>query len=179
MFTRAVMPRSQATHRLRAAIKTFVNAIPVNQTISLAVPTSNSRPSRPPSQAQQRALCCDATCAGYSACGSGMHFKSGRATIAGNTDSACCDTDVTGKCSGNTASSSDVACGTNKQLKSGSASITGNTVAACCDDVCSGFSCPSGYHYKSSYTTIVGNAQAACCDQDITGKCGGDRKSVV
>jgi hypothetical protein len=55
LFTRAVTPRSQATHRVRAAIKTFVNAIPVNQTISLALPTSNSRPSRPPSQALQRA----------------------------------------------------------------------------------------------------------------------------
>ena len=83
------------------------------------------------------AACCDDACSAFT-CPSGEHLKSNAAEIAGDSAGDCCNTDVTGKCSGNTDSSEDVTCGANKMLRSNSNTITGSNVATCCEDTITG-----------------------------------------
>merc|ERR1719412_1191472 len=126
--------------------------------------------------------CCDDVCSGVT-CVSGSHLKANAANIRGTSTAAggvCCDSDITGRCSGNT-NSVDFSCGANKILKANSNSITGNTETACCDDACSGVTCVSGSHLKTNAASIRGTSTAAsgvCCDLDITGKCNGNTNSA-
>merc|ERR1740122_802482 len=126
--------------------------------------------------------CCDDVCSGVP-CVSGSHLKANAANIRGTSTAAggvCCDSDITGRCSGNT-NSVDFSCGANKILKANSNSITGNTVPACCDDACSGVTCVSGSQLKANAASIRGTSTAAsgvCCDLDITGKCNGNTNSA-
>merc|ERR1719412_2083368 len=126
--------------------------------------------------------CCDDVCSGVT-CVSGSHLKANAANIRGTSTAAggvCCDSDITGRCSGNT-NSVDFSCGANKILKANSNSITGNTVPACCDDACSGVTCVSGSQLKANAASIRGTSTAAngvCCDSVITGKCSGNTNGV-
>merc|ERR1712032_1571587 len=101
------------------------------------------------------AACCDTACSAHT-CSTGKHSKINAASIRGATDALCCDLDITGKCSGNTVSSTDVTCGTNKILKSNAAAIAGTNEAACCDTTCSAHSCSPGKHPKSNAASIIG-----------------------
>merc|ERR1740116_231966 len=127
--------------------------------------------------------CCDDVCSGVT-CVSGSHLKANAANIRGTSTAAggvCCDSDITGRCSGNT-NSVDFSCGANKILKANSNSITGNTVPACCDDACSGVTCVSGSQLKANAASIRGTSTAAngvCCDSVITGKCSGNTNGVA
>merc|ERR1712232_484151 len=111
------------------------------------------------------AACCDTTCAAHT-CGAGKHLKNTAASIVGAADNLCCDTDITGKCSGNTASSTDVTCGTNKILKSNAAAITSTAIADCCDHSCASFVCGTGLYLKASPATIAGAYKESCCSTD-------------
>jgi len=123
--------------------------------------------------------CCDAACSGVT-CVSGSHLKANAANIRGTSTAAggvCCDSDITGRCSGNTNSANDFSCPANHILKAGSSSITGNTECACCDQACIVYACPLGSHLKDNAASIRGSSNAACCESDITNLCTGNTHS--
>merc|ERR1719464_1925940 len=123
--------------------------------------------------------CCDDVCSGVT-CVSGSHLKANAANIRGTSTAAggvCCDSDIAGRCSGNTNSANDVSCPANHILKAGSSSITGNTACACCDQACIVYACPLGSHLKDNAASIRGSSNAACCESDITNLCTGNTHS--
>jgi hypothetical protein len=130
------------------------------------------------------ATCCDRKCEGTGnttsptnpkiACPSGMHDKTGYATISGSTVQECCDPDIVGKCTGNSPGyTADVVCPAGQHLKPNSNTNVGMTQAQCCDlNKCSGnpdtnddVNCPAGYEYKSNSANINGYTNSVCCDQ--------------
>ena len=145
--------------------------------------------------ALKKEQCCDATisgkCAGNSKtatgleastpagtfqfkCGTGKHLKANPATVTGATELLCCDTDVAGKCSGNTATATDLA----EVAVAGSLTQDGgvaDTAAAIVGTF--QFACGSGYLVHSSADALSGATPSLkkdqCCEK-LYGKCSGN-----
>merc|ERR1712159_833604 len=116
----------------------------------------------------------------------------------------CCTEDVSGKCSGNTASATDLAeqandgyqfaCGAGFTVKASSVSLSGSDAAAkkaaCCDanQACGAATCPAGYTAKSSASATAcagstcdfssGSDKGTCCDA-VSGKCSGNAATAT
>jgi hypothetical protein len=118
--------------------------------------------------------CCTAQCLA-SVCGAAgfTNTKDGFAAIAGTTEAACCDADVTGMCSGNTDAATHYSYPEGGVLIAASASTTGASHAACCTAHCRASHCAAGgLRLKADFATIGGTTEAACCD--VIGRCNGN-----
>jgi hypothetical protein len=118
-------------------------------------------------------------------CDAGKHLKANPTSIVGATDAACCDADVAGMCSGNTATATDlaeVALAGSQTLDSG----VGDTADAIAGTF--QYACGSGYLVKSSAVALssaVGGASATpaqkkdqCCEA-LYGRCSGNKATAA
>ena len=111
-------------------------------------------------------------------CPVGKHLKANPLTITGNTDNACCDTDVAGKCSGNTLTATNLA----EVALAGSLIGTSGTATAPATAGTFQFACGVGFLVKPSSVALTGTTPAlmkqACC-QNLFGKCSGNEDTAA